>query len=211
MKTLTRLPIALLVFVSATLGQFTRDCEGRYSGTRVQRSLEIRAPGYTAHHTYHPGDTVTMNIWVLRPCDAYHQVWVSLDSGKTYSHSIAEYRCDTASMYQELPPQYDPGWNIKIPWVPTDLTDSTYRKVMFLVYCEECQHSITVTKQTTIINYRPASSVSRMRIPDASKPGSGRPVTYYSVRGRRVGPDHLWRSPVISPDGLHVLPFKRKQ
>jgi hypothetical protein len=210
MKWLRSITCGLLALVCSSFSQFAGDCDGSYVGTAVQRSMEIKSPGHTAHHTFKPGDTVSMNIWVQIPCDADHQVWVSLDSGKTYGHLIAEYRCDTASMYRELPPQYDPGWNIKVPWVPSDLTDSTYQKVMFLVYCEECKHRITETNETTVINYRPASAVSRMK-PIRTGSVSGRPQAYYSIRGRRVGPEHLWRSPVISPDGLHVLPFERKQ
>ncbi len=210
MKWLRNTTCGLLVLACPSFSQFSADCDGSYVGTTVQRSMEIKSPGHSAHHTFQPDDTILVNIWVQVPCDGDHQVWVSLDSGEIYDHLVAEYRCDTASMYQELPPQYDPGWNIKVPWVPTDLTDSTYGKVMFLVYCEECKHRITQTNETTILNYRPAAStVSRMR---PIRTGSAsRPQTYYTIRGRRVGPEHLWRSPVISPDGLHVLPVKRKQ
>lgn len=202
-----RTGLVLLAVSCAIYSQFNKSCPVQVN---PRTPSEIRYPGLTAHSTYQPGDTVTFDIWVRRACDAHHQVWVSLDSGRTYDHMVARYLCDTASMYQELPARFEPGWNIKVPWVPTDLTDSTYRQVMFLVYCEECTHPITETKETTVINYRPANSVSRMqRIRIGSS--HGHPQAYYTIRGRRVGPEHLWRSPVISPDGLHVLPFKRKQ
>jgi hypothetical protein len=207
-----KIALVLGLMSSACIGQFSDGCTDNYAPgwNYLRRALEIRFPGFNAHSTYKVDDTCEMDIWVHYPCDAYHQVWVSLDSGRTYDHMVARYLCDTASMYQELPARFDPGWNIKVPWVPTDLTDSTYQKVMFLVYCEECKHNVTETNETTVINYRPASAVSRMK-PIRTGSVSGRPRAYYTIRGRRVGPDHLWRSPVISPDGLHVLPFERKQ
>jgi hypothetical protein len=202
-----RMSLILLVASYTIYPQFNEGCPVQVN---PRTPIEIRYPGYNAHSTYLPGDTVSIDIWVRRACNSDHQVWVSLDSGENYNHMIAEYHCDTSSMYQELPARFEPGWNIRVPWVPTDLTDSTFRKVMFLVYCEECTHSITETNETTVINYRPASAVSRMK-PIRTGSVSGRPQAYYSIRGRRVGPEHLWRSPVISPDGLHVLPFERKQ